>query len=209
MPTTTPNRRDRKKETTRRALRRAAVALVDERGFDGVTVQDISDVADVAPRTFFNYFASKEEALASPDPEDLARLGDRVAARPSSEPPTVVLRTVLMAEAADMAERRDEWLHQLAVLRRDPRLMAALAGSWWEIERTLSAALCERSAKPSTALIPAVLVAGAVGAFRVALSRWQADHAAPLAEVLACAFDAWSPSDAGLPGVPATQGEKL
>jgi AcrR family transcriptional regulator len=65
----TVRRRDRKKLATRRALRNATLQLVAERGFANVTIQDITEVADVAPRTFFNYFPSKESAVIGADPQ--------------------------------------------------------------------------------------------------------------------------------------------
>ena len=43
-----------------------------ERGFANVTIEDITEVADVAPRTFFNYFPSKESAVIGADPERVA-----------------------------------------------------------------------------------------------------------------------------------------
>jgi len=182
-------RRERKKLETRRALRLAAIGLVDERGFDRVTVEDITEAVDVSPRTFFNHFASKEEALTSPDPRRLARLAEALAQRPVQELPLQALRAVLLADAAEMSTHRDEWLHQLAVLRRDRRLVAALANSWWVLERALSDALCERVGASPEDLSPAVLAATAVAALRVAVAHWDAETHASLVMVLERAFD--------------------
>src|ERR1700749_3618839 len=70
--------RERKKLATRRALRRHALGLVAKRGFANVTVEDIAEAADVSPRTFFNYFPSKEAALFGADPDRAASLRDRL-----------------------------------------------------------------------------------------------------------------------------------
>lgn len=63
--------RERKRRATRRAILIAAIRAVRDRGLDGATVDEISRIADVSPRTFFNYFPSKEDAILG-DPPDLA-----------------------------------------------------------------------------------------------------------------------------------------
>ena len=62
-----PSRRERKKQATRQALHEAAFTLAEERGLTGTTVEAIAERADVAPRTFFNYFTCKEDAVLDRD----------------------------------------------------------------------------------------------------------------------------------------------
>jgi len=57
-------RRERKAAQTRVKLFRCALQLFAERGFPNVTVEDITEAADVVKGTFFNYFASKDHVLS-------------------------------------------------------------------------------------------------------------------------------------------------
>lgn len=57
------SRRERKKEETREKIFRVAVKLFKQKGFEDTTVDDITERADVAKGTFFNYFAKKEAIL--------------------------------------------------------------------------------------------------------------------------------------------------
>ena len=81
--------RERKKAKTRQALTAAAIRLSIERGSpDRVTVEEISEAADVSPRTFFNYFSSKEEAIVGVDPTVPRRCAAELEARPPRRAPS-------------------------------------------------------------------------------------------------------------------------
>jgi AcrR family transcriptional regulator len=80
MPETpSPSLRERKKVETWTALHEAAASLAQQIGVDQATVEAIAESAGVSPRTFFNYFPAKEDAvlgLREPvlDPDESAKL---------------------------------------------------------------------------------------------------------------------------------------
>jgi AcrR family transcriptional regulator len=87
-------RRDRRRAEKRQAIRMAAVKIALGEGLEAATVEAISAAADISPRTFFNYFATKEEALIM---EPLGRPDEFVAllqARPDDEPAFESLKQV-------------------------------------------------------------------------------------------------------------------
>jgi len=107
MNATAPaGRRERRKARTRDDLQRAARDLFARQGFAATTVQQIADAADVSERTFFRYFASKEDLLLL----DVAALFEAVerliAERPLDEPPLVsILQSLIGAVASASAVR--------------------------------------------------------------------------------------------------------
>ena len=78
--------RQRKKDSSRRAIEDAAWELFAEQGYEETSINDIAERANVAPRTFFRYFPTKE-AVLYPQFEELLRLvRDEFRRRPSDEP---------------------------------------------------------------------------------------------------------------------------
>lgn len=82
---TVPKRRapDRRVARTRRLLHQALVALIGERGWDAITVQDVCRRADVGRSTFYVHFADKEELLVSGFAHLRAHLRSIVAGEPA------------------------------------------------------------------------------------------------------------------------------
>ncbi|MBC7308222.1 MAG: helix-turn-helix transcriptional regulator, partial [Dietzia sp.] len=78
-------KRERGKRETRASLLRAADALFAERGYDRTTVRDIAEAAGVTERTFFRYFAAKEELVLDEAMTGIPRFVGLIRARPVAE----------------------------------------------------------------------------------------------------------------------------
>jgi AcrR family transcriptional regulator len=123
---------------------RRGTSSAASRGFSNVTVEEISEAANVSPRTFFNYFPSKEAVLlgASPDREAAAR--DAIVYSSPGEPVLSVLRTVMTRQAREVAAELTElggdplhWLGRVRAARSDPQLRAAHSAQMAAVERTI------------------------------------------------------------------------
>jgi AcrR family transcriptional regulator len=68
-------RRERRAAETRLRLFRCALQLFAERGFSNVTVEDITEAADVGKGTFFNYFETKDHVLGVMAEIQLGKVG--------------------------------------------------------------------------------------------------------------------------------------
>jgi AcrR family transcriptional regulator len=88
-----PGRRERKKERTRREIYGAAMRLFAESGFEGVTVEQICDDADVARATFFHHFPTKSALLYEFNRAMVAEFEAREA--PAGETPGEELRALI------------------------------------------------------------------------------------------------------------------
>jgi AcrR family transcriptional regulator len=162
--------RERKKRATRRALHDAALRLALERGLGHVTVEEISAVADVSVRTFFNYFPSKDQAV----------IGDVIVA--DEERVTAImlaadtvpggLREVAVSIAAEVASERDHVLMRWQLMERYPALLPQMLGRFAAFERTLGRAVAARTGDAPDAPYPQLMAAIAGASLRVSVSRW-------------------------------------
>jgi AcrR family transcriptional regulator len=168
---TTGGRRERKKLATRQALSDAALRLAREQGPQNVRVDDIAEAAGVSPRTYNNYFSSREQAIMV---ALAAERGQHVAAalrkRPVDEPLEHAVAGALIEQYSDDGEPdRDT----LALITSAPALQAEFLDTIAAIERPLAEAIATRTGTDGQAeLGPEVLAAAVSGAARVAAERW-------------------------------------
>lgn len=113
-----PSLRDRKKDATRQTIEDAAWELFSERGYDATTVQDIADRANVAPRTFFRYFPTKEAVLYPELDDVMAELAAAFAARPAEEPALVALVAAMDAIADELGDEQERKFQRFEMLKR-------------------------------------------------------------------------------------------
>src|ERR1700743_2100492 len=131
-PESTPGRRERKKERTRDALIEAAMRLFAEQGYEHTAVREITDAVDVSERTFFRYFASKEDLALSFIQDSTDAFIRELAARPPGEAPLAALtnsfRASFRASTADEGQPGEEspYLLVIKLIDTTPSLLAAL-----------------------------------------------------------------------------------
>jgi AcrR family transcriptional regulator len=184
--------RERKKRATRQALHSEALRLVAQRGFDDVTIEDIAAAADVSPRTFFNYFGSKEDVIVNPDPDRVERLRSMLASHTSAEPALAVIETVLVQSLDEVTDRREEWLLRLRLVREIPALTPRHLAAFDAMERVLIDDVARRTGRSAASDIYPVLVgSAAMAAMRAAIARWGAgDGRRSLPDLVHEAFEA-------------------
>jgi AcrR family transcriptional regulator len=169
VTTPPPRLRERKKQATRAALREAALRLAMERGPDQVRVEDIAEAAGVSPRTYNNYFSSREQAIVSAVTADReARIAEAVAARPAEARLADAVTEAVIEQYTDTGERARE---ALLLITSRPALREAFLDVAAGIEHPLTRVIAERL--PETGAHTArVLAASVAAAVRIALEGW-------------------------------------
>ncbi|MGJ6967207.1 TetR/AcrR family transcriptional regulator [Streptosporangium sp. G11] len=178
-------RRERKKLATRAAVREAALRLGLRHGVENVTVEQIATEADIALRTFFNYFSSKEEAVVAVVAAGCEALTAEFRARPRTESMLWALRQAVLAVVDHDDETSRDYIRAARLISRTPSLLPHQLALLVSQEKALAEAIAERlrsGADPApSGIYPALCAATALTALRVVLSRWL-EHADGLDE---------------------------
>jgi len=169
-----PGRRERKKLATRHALSSAALQLAVERGLENVTIEDITDRADVALRTFSNYFASKHEAICAFAADRARRIGASLLERPASEPLWEALINAVLQhyDGTDQAFGQESMV-AIGLVVNSPAIRGEYLKIHSEMQDALAVAIAERTGTdPETDMYPQILAAAVTAASQVAVRHW-------------------------------------
>ncbi|WP_424216665.1 TetR/AcrR family transcriptional regulator (plasmid) [Streptomyces sp. BI20] len=187
--------RARKKRATRYALFEAAVRLAAERGVEHVTVEAISERVGVSPRTFFNYFRSRDEAFVMADPEAGERLRDLIREAPPALSTLDVLRGAIAEHLAGFDVPPELWRLMAQALSRSPELTGRLLSLQAEEERAYATVFLERLTAqgeegPAAELYALLLAALTSTVARVSMTHWlETEGEVTLVEVFHRVYD--------------------
>ncbi|MFT2817019.1 TetR family transcriptional regulator [Leifsonia sp. A12D58] len=125
--------RERKRVATQRSIQHAALTLALERGMDKMTIEEISRIAKISPRTFFNYFPSKDAALVGDVPGFTSDESLEAFVHGGPDAPLLPqLADLLVTNLLPIEEDREIHLLRRTVLRENTQLigmrMATLRG---------------------------------------------------------------------------------
>jgi AcrR family transcriptional regulator len=150
-------------------LEQAALELYTERGFDGTTVADIAERADLTERTFFRYFADKREVLFWGQGVLLELVTQRIAQAPDSASPIDAVGAGLQATGELFEGRREHARRRQAVIAANAGLRERELIKLASLAAVIAEGLGRRGVSEPAATLTAET---GVAVFKVAFERW-------------------------------------
>ena len=197
-----PGRRQRKKQRTRDALIETAMKLFAAKGYDHTAVHEITDAVDVSERTFFRYFAGKEDLVLSLIRDGSAAFAEALASRPPQEEPLTAARQAFQISLRELpggAEGLPSYLAVMRLIDSTPALLAAYLRYVHDHDEEIIEVLARREGvDPATDRRPRVLAA-MIGALVFLANRDLRAGDDLSLEAMTAAFDAYA--DAVIPAL--------
>ena len=160
-PATKLGLRERKKQQTRETIARAALRLFAERGYDETTLADIANAANVAPRTIFAYFQSKEDILLCEENGFLSELKRRLDERPAGTTTVDAIREFL----ASLEHPNEEAKLRKQVIAANPDLQVKMRGRHAQLEPMLAESIAKDLGSEAGDIRPLLIAASMAAAF--------------------------------------------
>jgi AcrR family transcriptional regulator len=161
--------RERKQRRTREAIAEAALRLFIEAGFDATSVEQIAAAADVAPRTFYRYFPSKEDVVFV-DPAAQETLRRNLAQRRPGESDVALIARAMLAA---MSVHEERVRRARMIIEATPPLRARALQMMAETSETIADQLLRGRSRSREARFRASVLAQTVSMIvRVAFFEW-------------------------------------
>jgi AcrR family transcriptional regulator len=160
--------RERKKQQTRDRIAREALQLFAERGYDETTLADIAEAADVAPRTIFAYFESKEDIVLCKEVAFLDTLKRKLDERPPGTTTVDALREFLSTiEPPD-----DEARLRKQIFSSNPSLQMSMRARHGQLEPMLAESIAKDLGAGPDDIRPLLIAASMTAAFTSVRDRF-------------------------------------
>ncbi|MFJ8647740.1 TetR family transcriptional regulator [Streptomyces sp. NPDC093546] len=190
---------ERKRQLVANELTEAALQSLALKGFDAVTIDEIATAAGVSKRTFFRYFASKEDVVVQFLADMGAGIRSELAGRPDGEQPSVALKHavwVSMAACGDHSDHAARALRVVQLILRTPALLARFLERQAQWRDDLATEVAHRlGLDPETDLYPRLAAGMALTAYDAVLRRWSdSDGAEDPAALMDRAFAVIAPA---------------
>ena len=190
--------RDRKRQQTMRRIQRTALDLFDERGFDGVTIEQIAEAAEVSPSTVYRYFGTKESLIIDDDADDEMRqwLAELLEHEDLHDALATMINSVSESDYAALTAQMERRARYLQV----PSVRAAALLDMERFCHFLTDRLVERNDPPRTRFGAHVLATATAWGLFAAVESWVAgQRERDVRSTVLAAIDVLRGSAAGVP----------
>ena len=178
-----PGLRERKKAKTRASIQHHALRLFAAHGYDGTTIEQIIDAAEVSESTFFRYFPTKEDVVLQDDYDHVLVQAYRT--QPPDRAPIPALRAAFREVFGGLpSDRRAEQRQRIALIVAVPALRAAMLDQFSQAMQLLADAIAERAGRQPDDFAVRTVAGAVIGAMIAVLAAMADDPAADLAALI-------------------------
>jgi len=170
--------------TSAAELERHALMIFEERGFDATTVDDIAAAAGIGRRTFFRYYASKNDVAWGDFEAHLDSMRGALAAVPPDEPVLVALRRAILDFNTFPDAEADWHRRRMTLILRTPALQAHSTLRYTSWRAVVAEFVAHRTGQDVDALEPQVIASAFLGVAVAGYEEWLAHAGADLIPIL-------------------------
>lgn len=170
--------------TSHTELAHTALGLFATRGFEATTVGDIAAAAGIGRRTFFRYYASKNDVVWGDFDIELGRMRELLAARPDDEPVMTSLRHAVLDFNTFPPDEAPWHRRRMALVLTVPALQAHLTLRYAAWRQVVAEFVAARHGGPPDGPLPGVVAHALLAICVASYEQWLADDEADLLPIL-------------------------